>query len=538
MDTIYSNINDLYNKSTFLEKHGSELYITIFLILLTFVLYYYFNTKTRIKQIKANWAAERCKPSVIPFAGLINSPEGTNKLHYAANNFNECLNMMLEDVANLSLQPVYSILTIIPKMINELIDSLNSIRKTLYDKRNNIESTSTNIYSRFTNITIPFIQFIINTKDTIAKTHGILTSSVFTLFGGYLTLRAAIESIAKMLVNFLVMLVGFIVTLWIIPFLWPAAGAMTATAAAISAPLILMVMSMNRIFNLSVGGIPKLPKKPRCFDALNLIQLQNGTFKEIYKLNVGDKLFNNSTVTGIMECSTADHEFYNVNGVVVTGSHKIFIPDKKWINVKDYDKSILIKDYNKPLMYCINTDNKLIEINNLIFNDWDEFDDECLEEFKKKYTNHTMFRGAFDTKILHKYFEGGFIKGTKIKLINNKEKNIENILVNDILKNNEKVLAIVKINANDIMLYKYNIRGNIFIGGPNILFLDKNLELIDTLNIEKNNIKVKQKYNLIYHLITDKGYYTLTNEIKCSDYNYTTDRFINNRNKGVPLSLF
>ena len=544
MDNIYENINKLYNKSGFLDKYGMELYTTIFLLLIFFIVYAYFDVKNRIEPIKQNWANEKCKPSVMPFAGLINAPPGTSKMEFTTNNFAGCLNTILETIVSYSLQPIYSILAIIPKMVTKLLDSLNSVRSTFYNTKNNVGGITQTIYSRGMNVTVPLIQFIANIKDTISKTHGTLTASIFTLFGGYLTLKSLIDSIVQMLRNFLVMLIALIVILWIIPVTWPIAGIMTASAVAVAIPLLAISISMNSIFNLSVTGIPKIP---RCFDENNTIQLFDGTFKTISKLEIGDKLYNGSIVTNFMECSTEDHDFYKLNDVIVTGSHKVFDLEKGWIYVKEHPESILINDYEKPLMYCISTDNKILEINGLIFTDWDELDDECLSEIKK----NTMFIfklndefKTFKPKYIHKYLDGGFVEGTKIQLKNGTKKNIEDISVNDVLKMNEKVLAIVKINAQDILLYEYDISDEIIKGGPNLLFIDNNLGMIDTMELNARNINIKKinnsekkKYKLLYHLITDKRTF-MVNGIKCSDYNSTTDKFINNRREDAILSLF
>lgn len=545
MDNIYENINNLYNKTGFLDKHGSELYITIFLILSTFIIYSYFDVKNRIKPIRDNWVKEKCKPSVMPFAGIINAPPGTSKMQFTANNFSGCLNTILEGIASQAFQPIYSIMMITSKLVLGSLGSLNSFRANFFNIRSNLRNISTNVYSRGMNTTVPIIQFIINAKDTIAKTHGIFTSSIFTLFGGYLTVKAFIDSIVKILKNFLVMLVALIVVLWIVPFTWPVAGIMTAGAVSVLVPLILILVSTNRIFNLSNGGLPKIP---RCFDEDNLIKLFDGSFKKISKMNIGDKLYNGSTVTNFMECSTEDHDFYSIHGVIVTGTHKVFDSNKGWIFVKEHPESILIHNYGKSLMYCISTDDKIIEINDLLFTDWDEFDDNCLEQLRRNASFYTKLNHEFKPKYIHKYLDGGFIKGTKIELNNGNEKNIEDISVNDVLKMNEKVLAIVKINAEDISLYEYNVKGKTIKGGPNLLFIDDNLGMIDTLDIINKKINMVKKINLgdknneysenvLYHLITDKRTFTI-NGIKCSDYNSTTDKFINNRREDAILSLF
>ena len=42
----------------------------------------------------------------------------------------------------------------------------------------------------------------------------------------------------------------------------------------------------------------------------------------------------------------------------------------------------LLENYNKPYIYCINTSNKRININNTIFADWDDLDNIDLNKMK------------------------------------------------------------------------------------------------------------------------------------------------------------
>jgi hypothetical protein len=559
MDNIYENINKLYNKSGFLEKHGLELYFTIFIFIVFFITFSYLNVRSRIIPIKENWIKYRCHPSVIPFAGLINTPEGQSKISFTANNFAGCLNSILDYIVNIFLQPIYFVFSIFPKIMSGMIESLNYIRNQMYKIRNNMIEIVDGVYSRGMNVTVPIIQFITVIKDSIAKVHGIFTSSLFTLFGGYLTLQAFIESIARILIGFLIMLVGLIVILWIIPITWPAAALMTAAGIAVSVPLLALVMNVNQIFKLSISGIPKIP---RCFDENCKIQLENGEYRSISKLKLGDKLYHGSIVTNIMECSTEDHEFYELNGVIVTGTHKVFDNNcYDWIYVKDHTESILIKNYNKPLMYCISTDSKVIKIGNLMFTDWDEFDDDCIEELtqyikknishfnniynEKSLMSHYIHNNCNNYLFIHKYLDGGFVKDTQIELLDGIKKNIQDIKVNDVLKLNEKVLAIVKIDVKHMsQLYEYTICGKTIKGGPNLLFMERdNLGMIDTLNKYNKNISI-QKINkhemnddMLYHLVTDKGRFAV-DELLCADYNSTTDKFINNRRERAILSLF
>ena len=75
---------------------------------------------------------------------------------------------------------------------------------------------------------------------------------------------------------------------------------------------------------------------------------------------------------------------YNLNGVVVTGTHKVYCKLlRRWLQVKDHPESVIIEKYDKPYLYCLNTNNNLLRINNMLFHDWDEIEKEDLFMLKK-----------------------------------------------------------------------------------------------------------------------------------------------------------
>jgi hypothetical protein len=128
MDYFYKSINNLYEKKGFLEKYGGSLVMTIIIILVFFVLVSYFFIISKMETIKQDWPNQRCKPSVIPFAGIINAPEGQSKQEYTNQNFNECMNDTMEGVADTAMQPVYYSLSVIQEVANGITDAINSMR--------------------------------------------------------------------------------------------------------------------------------------------------------------------------------------------------------------------------------------------------------------------------------------------------------------------------------------------------------------------------------------------------------------------------
>ena len=84
MDTTSKKIFDFYNSKGFLERYGVDLFITAIILLIVFIMASYYSVMNQLEPIRTDWANKRCNPSVMPFAGIINAPEGESKFKYAA----------------------------------------------------------------------------------------------------------------------------------------------------------------------------------------------------------------------------------------------------------------------------------------------------------------------------------------------------------------------------------------------------------------------------------------------------------------------
>ena len=521
IDVLYSKINEIYKKGGFLERYGKDLFITIFVFIIFFLIMSYFVIMNNIEPIRANWVKERCNPAYIPFAGIINAPPDVSKIDYTADNFNGCLNNILTNIIQYSLAPIYYSIHVFINFCKGIAKALQHIREVFDRMRKSISGISQELYDRSINITTPIIQLLINMKDMLSKTQGILTSGIFSLFGVYLTIKSAIESILDITISIIVGMVVFVIILWLVPLTWAIAAPLTGLVGTLIGVLAYTSINTRNILKTTNK---KIPNKPRCFDENTIITLFDNSVKYIKDLIIGDKLLDGSIITGIMKSSTADHTFYNLNGILVTGTHRVYHEKYGWILVKDYPESQLIKKYNKPIMYCVGTNSKLLIINDIIFGDWDELDNNDVVEL---YSNarHTL-PDYFTRDHIHKYLDGGFIKGTEIELKNGKRVNIEDIKVNDILKHGEKVLTTVVLDSKKLVgVYEYHIEDKIVKGGPNLEIMDKNLGTVDTTKL--SGIKIETNDH-IYNLVTDTEMFYV-NGIRFCDYNSTTDKYLNKR---------
>jgi hypothetical protein len=519
------NIENTYKNLTYFDQYGSSIVLFILISVVLFILCCYCFVMINAQPIKDDWINQRCKPSVIPFAGLINAPDGTSAGDFTKQNFDYCTQNIVKSVTGGATQP----LTFITNMLNSLFDSIkhaiNGIRDVINKIRLQIAAVVKEIMGRILNMMIPLQQIIIGLKDMLGKIQGALTASLFTLLGAYYTLKSLMGAIAQLIVTILIGLAAMVAVLWIVPFTWGAAAVNTAMFLAISVPMALILTFMIKV--LKVQSNLKIPTI-KCFDKNTALKMNNGNTKIISEIKVGDILINNNEVTGIIKVATEGSIMFYLNGIIVSDSHIINYKDK-WISVSKHPESKKIVNYDEPFLYCLNTSSKVIIINNYCFTDWDEIYDNNINKYKT-FLNIKFYNSnyVFNTSDIHKYFDGGFNRETLIKLQNGINKKIIDINIGDILENGENVYGLVEINGNNMNeQFTYYLGKNTTIYGGGNLYFSDGTNILTTFDLDKLNKQTKNiNDNLLYHLLTDTKTYNI-NKIKIYDYNASVDLFLN-----------
>ena len=134
----------------------------------------------------------------------------------------------------------------------------------------------------------------------------------------------------------------------------------------------------------------------------------------------------------------------------------------------------------------------------------------------------------FKTSDIHKYLESGFKEDTLIELENGNSICIKDVEVNDILKFGERVIGTVEIDSRDIKTFKHIINNKNIYGGANLQIYKFDLGIFNnTLDDDIFSIKDEkhEKYDKLYHLLTDKNSLTIDGII-FYDYNGAIDSFL------------
>ena len=529
-DNIYEIINKLYNKAGFLEKYGGSLWTAIILSIIFFLAISYYYVYNNIQPLKADWINQRCKPGVMPFAGIINPPDPKemSAFDFTSQNFTYCIQNILTDIIGVFMAPIYYLINSLTEVLNALNKAVQAIREMMNSMRNAFAKTSQEVMGRILNVLIPLQMILVKMRDMMNKTQGIMTGAIFTLLGTYDTLMASVGSIVKIITSILLSLAVLISILFMIPFGLGLPGAIPLLVIflMILIPGIMVYIVQVMILKKMVNPLPGIPG---CFIGDTLLTLNTKEQIKMKDIDVGMVLEDDNIVTAKMKLAFINENFYDLNNVICTGEHKVLYNDN-WIKVCDHKDSIKL-DTTTDYIYCINTSKKFIKINSEIFGDWDELNNQEIDELKHKCDKYLP--NKFNLSHIHKYLDGGFVDNTKIELQDGHNLNIKDIQVNDILRFGERVTGIVKIKADDLEIKKYKLEnGCIIIGGPNLQICDNDLGMICTLDMY--GIGLNQKY--VYHLITDKRTFNV-NGVKYYDYNSCIDRFLDLENSRLIQSL-
>ena len=268
---IFMKLSKLYSATGFFDKYGTHLFITIVIILAFAIITAYFVFDLQLSAIRRNWSSERCKPLVMPLAGIINAPYGTDKMEYASTNFNFCVSQFFTSVFEKIIGGMYYATNIAVGVFTSALESIEAFRIFFNKLREHFLTTIISAMHGLMNFVIPFINVLVKMRDMMKKIEGIFLAVINMLFSAYLALKSLIGSMLTLSIIVIVVMLIILIILWVlvalfwsVPFLVPfhppvlvGAITFTLTVILILIPFCILAAFAGMVFKVNTT-VPKV----------------------------------------------------------------------------------------------------------------------------------------------------------------------------------------------------------------------------------------------------------------------------------------
>ena len=125
--TFLEQLKKKYNRNSYFDKYGGDAWLCFILIALFSSASTYFNIAGKINSLKPTWSENRCNPSYMPFANIMNNDKTVSALDYTEQNFISCLQDMILDVVKVLLQPIILAVNMIEQSIQAMVALFNEM---------------------------------------------------------------------------------------------------------------------------------------------------------------------------------------------------------------------------------------------------------------------------------------------------------------------------------------------------------------------------------------------------------------------------
>jgi len=180
--SIDKKINIINDNASYYELFNNDIWLTIIIFIIVFFIASYFYIKSTLRSYKAEWDKNKCNPTLMPFASIIN-PELANGdgFGYTLNNFTDCLDMLNAELATDMTKPIDEI----KNNLGDFFTTLNGVADTTYEYLvalfNLIRQFASIFLEKILNFVLHSQLVFITINDFFAKILSVFTVIYYTL---------------------------------------------------------------------------------------------------------------------------------------------------------------------------------------------------------------------------------------------------------------------------------------------------------------------------------------------------------------------
>jgi hypothetical protein len=438
-------------------------------------------------KIQDNWIEYRCHPAVIPVAGML-FHDGTGKPIDTVANAQFCVGQLGQAAAGGALEPVHYLMQGLTSMIADTASSIDNARGMISRIRTAMTSFVSDAANKMAGAMGEIVELMARLRDIFERmlgTGALFAALTTTIFG-------TMEGMFNMLIGFVKAMVYAVFAMSVLlSFIFPEFLAFSITLAA----------GMGIAF---------------CFDEDTFVRIEGYDGPVAMKdVSLGTVLLGEDgsrhTVEGVMQFDAYAAEMYELDGILVSGCHKVFLAGQ-CIYVRDHPDAIRKRRYDPgSTLCCFITDTHRIPVGSHSFTDYEEHGG---VEYCRQVEEIVWGRSYGET------YNSGLSGNTRVIMKDMTTKDLRDVRVGDTLLNGVLVNGVVELDAEGY--HWYNYRGLVASGHTWVMHRGQN-QLVKRVGDPFTPLDGTRAYTLI----TNKGYYAVKgaslNAVWVRDYLDTHD---------------
>lgn len=339
-----------------------------------------------------NWEERRCEIAIM-MASRFFKPDSDPRTNdqFADDNFNFCIKSYVDKFMALFMAPINVLFTKQSDVTGNALGVINTIRKMAQTMYNEFSAYLASYFKKFNASVFQLSRIVQHLRMAVNRMSAMAISMIYsgiTLFRGMIN---SIQAVIRVILIICGIMIAIIIILFFV--LFPFIPMIMTTLTAI----VTLVIALSAVMSSSVAGDAQSKKGGFCFAESTEVMIRdtdgNVIKKSVEEIKIGDELGNDcGRVTAVLQMSGKEIKLYNLNGILVSGSHLVKGIDDIWKEVEQDERAIKTST-ESSILYCFNTTTNMIPVysaNNRIiyFRDWEELDNE--DEMGQVIWNHLI----------------------------------------------------------------------------------------------------------------------------------------------------
>lgn len=381
-----------------------------FLLLLLFFigLTGYLVSQLERTKVMRQWDKRRCDMTVM-LAARFFKPESDPRTPsaFSSDNFDFCVKDYSERFLTVFMAPISWLMGKQADMAGGAMSAMNQVREVTRRVTDAFMSYLSSYMKKFEAATFEMRRILIHLRMGVQRMLAIAMSTIYmglTLFRGMIS---SIQTVIRVILIICAIMIAVIILLWFI--LLPVIPFILTTLTAVVA----LVGALSVVMSASLASQAESQKGGFCFSEETQIRVQRTPSTDyqtipIREVKVGDRLEEDAEVTMVMEVTSEGVEWYEMDGIWVSGDHRIQGESGQWWLVREDPRA---QPRPSPTsvqhVYCLNTTTRQIPLRGVSgqcyrFRDWEELEEDDVEGHRQwreqiyRILNHEDIPLSFD----------------------------------------------------------------------------------------------------------------------------------------------